>query len=177
MWKSRRRICISYVYFLPLSLLFSSQKKVFLEFENQFLFSFFFTFLSPSTFTVQKLIFQKRFSNVFPASNIKPKRELFFAFQYHELDWHPRKNFKTIFFYLLGSSIFFWMSSFFQAGMAAIFLSSSSLALRAMASFLPFSAAFLAIISRFHLGISAPLGSCVGTCKSKKKRNYSFPFK
>ena len=165
------------LFFASFPSFFFFPKKVFLEFENQFLFSFFFTFLSPSTFTVQKLIFQKRFSNVFPASNIKPKRELFFAFQYHELDWHPRKNFKTIFFYLLGSSIFFWMSSFFQAGMAAIFLSSSSLALRAMASFLPFSAAFLAIISRFHLGISAPLGSCVGTCKSKKKRNYSFPFK
>ena len=55
-------------------------KKVFLEFENQFLFSFFFTFLSPSTFTVQKLIFQKRFSNVFPASNIKPKENTFSHF-------------------------------------------------------------------------------------------------
>merc|ERR1719331_1844386 len=32
-----------------------------------------------------------------------------------------------------------------------------------MASFLAFSAAFLAIISRFHLGISTPLGSWLGT--------------
>ena len=83
------------LFFASFPSFFFFPKKVFLEFENQFLFSFFFTFLSPSTFTVQKLIFQKRFSNVFPASNIKPKRELFFAFQYHELDWHPQKNFKT----------------------------------------------------------------------------------
>ena len=34
-----------------------------------------------------------------------------------------------------------------------------------MASFLAFSAAFLAIISRFHLGISTPLGSWLGTYK------------
>ena len=66
---------------------------------------------------------------------------------------------------LLGSSIFFSINCFFQTGMAAILRSSSSLALFCIASFLPFSAAFLAIISRFHLGISAPLGSWVGTCK------------
>merc|ERR1740122_651363 len=36
-----------------------------------------------------------------------------------------------------------------------------------MASFLAFSAAFLAIISRFHLGISTPLGSWLGTFSKK----------
>ena len=68
-------------------------------------------------------------------------------------------------FYLLGSSIFFSINCFFQTGIAAILKSSSSLAFLCMASFLAFSAAFLAIISRFHLGISTPLGSWLGTYK------------
>ena len=80
-----------------------------------------------------------------------------------KLNFHA-KNLESV-TNLLGSSIFFSINCFFQTGMAAILRSSSSLALFCIASFLPFSAAFLAIISRFHLGISAPLGSWVGTCK------------
>ena len=49
-------------------------------------------------------------------------------------------------------------------GSGSIFCLSFSLSNR-VASFLAFSAAFLAIISRFHLGISTPLGSWLGTYK------------
>ena len=170
MWKSRRRICISYVYFLPLSLLFSSQKKVFLEFENQFLFSFFFTFLSPSTFTVQKLIFQKRFSNVFPASNIKPKRELFFAFQYHELDWHPRKNFKTIFFLPFGIFHFLLNELFFPSRHGSHFSVFIFFGFASNGFFFAFFSRFFSHHFPLPLGDFSPIGIMCGDLQIKKEK-------
>ena len=68
--------------------------------------------------------------------------------------------------YLFAVSPSFWANScLFQAGMACILLSSSSLALCSNASCLALSAAFLANISLFHLGISFPSGSTAGIYK------------
>ena len=68
--------------------------------------------------------------------------------------------------YLFAVSPSFWANScLFQAGMACILLSSSSLALSSNASCLALSAAFLANISLFHFGISLPRGSTAGIYK------------
>ena len=77
--------------------------------------------------------------------------------------------------YLFAVSPSFWANScLFQAGMACILLSSSSLALSSNASCLALSAAFLANISLFHFGISLPRGSTAGIYKKYLSTKLSY---
>ena len=163
------------LFFASFPSFFFFPKKVFLEFENQFLFSFFFTFLSPSTFTVQKLIFQKRFSNVFPASNIKPKRELFFAFQYHELDWHPRKNFKTkkmLEFFFLPFGIFHFLLNelFFPSRHGSHFSVFIFFGFASNGFFFAFFSRFFSHHFPLPLGDFSPIGIMCGDLQIKKEK-------
>ena len=68
-----------------------------------------------------------------------------------------------LFWSAFSAMAFFWSKCRFHSGMASTLRASSSSTRSRSARSRAFSAAFFAIISRFHRGISAPVASEVGT--------------